>query len=191
MRTALALLAGVVFCLGCARVQVEAPKEPIKVDISMRLDVYQHIEKDIDSIEDIVSGGKQPEKVQAKDKQSFLGLGVRNAYAEEGLSPDIERAALSRKGRLSDLTTWEAQGVIGENKLGLVEIRGSADASVAQIVSAENSNRMTIYKGIAEKNGTSVEEVQKLYAKKLQQNAPSGTPIEVVDASGSSSWQTK
>ena len=40
----------VVIGLGCARVRVEAPKEAIKVDISMRLDVYQHVQKDIDEI---------------------------------------------------------------------------------------------------------------------------------------------
>jgi len=37
---------GVFLTVGCAKVQVQAPKEPIKVDISMRLDVYQHVEKD-------------------------------------------------------------------------------------------------------------------------------------------------
>jgi hypothetical protein len=48
--------------VGCARVRVEAPKEAIKLDISMRLDIYQHVAKDIDAIEDIVSGsgGKTP-----------------------------------------------------------------------------------------------------------------------------------
>ncbi|MDP2911312.1 MAG: hypothetical protein Q8N76_03140, partial [Candidatus Omnitrophota bacterium] len=44
--------------LGCARVRVEAPKDPIKLDISMRLDIYQHVAKDIDAIEGIVSGNE-------------------------------------------------------------------------------------------------------------------------------------
>ena len=195
MRILLVLFLAVVFCLGCARVRVEAPKDPIKVDISMRLDVYQHVQKDIDSIEDLVTGAKQPEqKTQAKDKQSFMRLLVTDAYAADSLSPEVQEAAMSRKGRFSDLATLESRGVVGENKMGLVEIRnsGAADASVQQLLSAENSNRMTIYRGIAEKNGSSVEEVQKLYAKRLQQDVPSGTPIEVVDeATGSASWQLK
>ena len=59
MKIALILMLGVIFSLGCARVMVQAPKEPIKVDISMRLDVYQHIQNDIDDIESIVSGSKE------------------------------------------------------------------------------------------------------------------------------------
>jgi uncharacterized protein YdbL (DUF1318 family) len=45
-------------------------------------------------------------------------------------------------------------------------------------VNAENSDRMTIYQSVAKKNGSSVEEVQSLYAKRLQADAPAGTPIE-------------
>jgi len=180
--------------LGCARVRVEAPKEPIKVDISMRLDIYQHIEKDIDAIESIVSGSKEKQKTEAKDNQSLLGGFILNAYAQEGLSPEVERSALKRKDRLSELSSWEEKGVVGENRLGLVEIRnsGAAGPSVGQLVNSENSDRMTIYQEVAKKNGTSVEEVQKLYAKKLQANAPSGTPIEALNEStGQYEWKTK
>jgi hypothetical protein len=174
-------------------VAVEAPKEPIKVDISMRLDIYQHVQKDIDSIEDYIMGSSPAPVSAAKDKQSFLGVFLTNAYAEDGLSPEVQQAATMRKGRLSTLASWESKGVIGENKMGLVEIRnqGAADNSARELVNAENSNRMSIYRAVAEKNGTSVASVQELYAKRLQNDAPAGTPIEVVDASGSSSWVTK
>ena len=194
MRIAILLALGLVFSLGCARVRVEAPKEAFKVDINMRLDVYQHVEKDINDIESIVSGGKAPEKSVAKDKQSLLSSFITCAYAEDGLSPEVEQAALSRKGRYSELTSLEEKGIVGENKLGLVVVRnpGAADAPVEKIVSAENSNRMDIYQAIAKKNGTSVEEVQKLYAKRLQRDVVSGTPIEVLNEStGQYSWQTK
>jgi uncharacterized protein YdbL (DUF1318 family) len=175
---------------------VQAPKDPIKVDITMRLDVYQHVQKDIDDIESIVSGAKpaDTEKSATKDNQSLLGCFLSDAYAEDGLSPAVQQAALSRRGRLSDLASWESKGVIGENKLGLVEIRnaGAADSSVGQLVQAENSNRMVIYQSIAQKNGTSVEEVQKMYAQRLQNDASPGTPIEVVNEStGNSEWKIK
>lgn len=65
------------------------------------------------------------------------------------------------------------------------EIRG--DASLNDLVSAENSDRMIIYRSIAEKNGATLGEVQKLYATKLQSSAPAGTPIELV----SGEWLTK
>ncbi|MDD5729736.1 MAG: hypothetical protein PHN57_01210, partial [Candidatus Omnitrophica bacterium] len=54
--------ASVILVLGCARVRVEAPKEPIKVDISMRLDIYQHVTKDINDIENIVTGSEGKDK---------------------------------------------------------------------------------------------------------------------------------
>ncbi|MDO8525256.1 MAG: DUF1318 domain-containing protein [Candidatus Omnitrophota bacterium] len=176
---------GVIFtvflvAIGCARVQVVAPKDPIKVDIAMRLDVYQHVEKDIDTIEDIVSGnrlGGQP--------QSMLDHFIGVAYAEESLPPEVEEAAMRRKDRYQELTSAESSGRIGENKTGLTEVRG--DASLNGLVSAENSDRMIIYRSIAVKNGATVDDVQKLYARKLQSSAPSGAPVE----SASGEWTTK
>ena len=172
MRIILSLLVLLSFGLGCARVSVQAPKEPIKVDISMRLDIYQHIENDIDKIENMVSG-----ESKGKGPQSFLNLGVTEAYADEGLSPDVQAAALRRKERRSDLVALQAQGIIGENKSGLIELR-KVGASIAFPINDENKDRMIIYRAVAEKNGSSVEEVQKLYAKRLQADAVAGTPIE-------------
>jgi uncharacterized protein YdbL (DUF1318 family) len=192
MRIALLVVLSLFFSLGCARVRVEAPKEPIKVDISMRLDIYQHVEKDINAIEDIVSGAPSPAPAKVAP-QSFLNLFLDSAFAADGsLSPEVEQAALRRRDRLGDLNAQESKGIIGENKSALVEIRASAEATTESLVRSENSDRMIIYKSIAEKNGTSVEEVQKLYAKKLQENAPSGTPIEAYNAStGKYSWSIK
>lgn len=175
------------FGLGCAKVQVQAPKEPIKVDISMRLDIYQHIEKDIDAIEDIVSG-------PASDKRSFLDYIIENAYAQEGLSPEVEQAAMRRRDRKTELMEWEAKGVIGEKKSGLVEIRNPAmaNAGIEKLAQAENNDRMIIYNSVAKKNNSSLEEVQKIYAQRLQNDAPAGTPLETVNAdSGAMEWKTK
>ncbi len=173
--------------IGCAQVQVKAPKEPIKVDITMRLDVYQHVEKDIDNIESIVSGKKTP---NSKDgmKLNFL-MPMQNAYAEEGLSAEVEQAALKRRDRKDELVSWEKEGAIGENKMGLVETRSPQAPS--QLVNAENADRILIYKEISLKNEATFEDVQKLYAKRLQEDAPAGTPIETMDASGNYSWKIK
>ncbi len=175
---------------GCARVRVEAPKEPIKLDISMRLDIYQHVAKDIDAIEDIVSGnGTKP----AKGKEgSMLDLFVKDAYAQESLSPEVEQAAYNRRDRKPQLVSLEESGVAGENKLGMVEIRGDADSSIKALIDAENTDRMIIYNAIAAKNGISIEEVQKMYAKKLQGGANPGTPIETLNEStGQYEWKVK
>lgn len=185
-------LLGLTFALGCARVSVQAPKDPIKVDISMRLDIYQHIKNDIDDIENMVTGSSP--KPKAQGPQSFLNIFVSEAYAAEDLSADVQAAALRRKDRRDELILWETKGIIGENKSGLLVIRLSdkADVAATDLVSQENRDRMIIYQSVAEKNGSSVEEVQKLYAKRLQQDALAGTPIEVFNSeTGSYQWIIK
>jgi len=192
MRIILILMLAMVFSLGCARVMVQAPKEPIKVDISMRLDVYQHIQKDIDEIENIVSGSKG--EVNSSDKESLLDYLICDAYAQEGLSPEVEEAALRRRQRHAELASWQKKGIIGENHLGLLEIRDSQDidSSLRQLVKAENADRMVIYKAVAQKNNAPVHEVQKIYAKRLQDDAPAGTEIEVFNEnSGIYEWEIK
>jgi uncharacterized protein len=179
MRLLPILMAGLtVGLLGCARVSVQGSKEPIRLDISMRLDIYQHVKNDIDDIENMVSGPK--DQAKPKDKQSFLGYFIADAYAQEGLGPDVEQAAMRRKERRSELAGAESRGAIGENKSGMVEIR-NGDGSLQGLVSAENQDRTTIYRAVAQKNGAAIEDVQKLYAKRLQSDAPSGTPIEGPD----------
>ena len=187
MKKYLFAFAGAVLVLGCAQVSVKAPKDPIKLDVSMRLDIYQHIQKDIDSIEDMVSGGTQkPASPSARDKHGLLDLLIVNAYADD-LSPEVEAAATRRRDRRPQLIDWETKGVAGENAAGLVEMKGADLTLTAQaLVQAENSDRMVIYEAVAKKNGSLVDEVQKLYAKRLQDDAPAGTPIE-----GASGWQVK
>ncbi len=177
--------------LGCARVRVEAPKEAIKLDITMRLDVYQHVQKDIDAIEGIVSGSPKADKLP--QKQTFLNTFVRNAYAqEEALSPEVQQAALQRKDRLGALSAWEAKGVIGENRLGLVDIRKPGSDAAQSLAREENSDRMVIYSALANKNNVSTIEIQEVYAKRLQENAPLGTPMEELNQStGGYEWQVK
>lgn len=193
MRRVCVMGLGLVLSLGCARIRVEAPKEPIKMDISMRLDIYQHVAKDIDDIENMISGNQ----TQAKPNNSqsrFFDYFVSSAYAQERLSPEVEAAVSRRKQRRSELVAWLQKGAVGENSSGLVVIRASdaADAALKDLVSAENSDRMLIYQAVSQKNNASIEEVQKLYAKRLQDDAPVGTPIEALNqASGANEWTVK
>ncbi|MCU0650923.1 MAG: YdbL family protein [Candidatus Omnitrophica bacterium] len=169
----------IIIAIGCARVRVEAPKEAFKVDISMRLDVYQHVAKDIDSIESLVSG--QPNEKTSPGQQGSLNFFVSNAWAQENLPQEVEQAAFRRRDRRPELSRYESGGIIGENSLGLVEIRdpARADPQAQSVVRDENADRMAIYEAVARKNSTSVPEVQKLYASRLQSDAPAGTPVQV------------
>jgi len=193
MRTIFLLTLAVILNLGCARVRVEAPKEPIKVDIAMRLDIYQHVQKDIDAIEDIVSGAQNESK--PAEKQSLLDHCVNFAYAQEGLSPEVEEAALRRKDRYAQINSWQEKGIVGENKLGLLEVRDKKAVDtqlLEELIKAENNDRVVIYQSLAKKNNTSLEEIQKIYAERLQRDVPTGTPIEVFDASrGIYAWKVK
>ncbi len=174
-------LIGAFALLGCARVSMVAPKEAIKLDVSMRLDVYQHVAKDIDSIENQVSGpGK---KTASQNHQSLLDYFSTNAYAQDDLGPGVQAAVANRRNRRPELVAMEAKGSIGENASGLVEVRAGSGQDLVQ---AENNDRLIIYKAVAQKNGTSLSDVQQMYANRLQADAPSGTPIE-----GPSGWSIK
>jgi len=186
MRKLVIVVAAVILSLGCARVRVEAPKDPIKIDVSMRLDIYQHVSKDISDIESIVGSAHQ--NSTAADSHSMLEGFVSLAYAQEALSPEVESAALRRRDRVAELKSWESKGVLGENSLGMVDIRKaeSLTPQLENLISQENSDRLVIYKSIAQKNGTNVVEIEKLYSKRLQQDAPSGTPIQI-----EGNWEVK
>ncbi|MCM8763650.1 MAG: YdbL family protein [Candidatus Omnitrophica bacterium] len=183
----------VIFIFGCASVAVKAPKEPIKIDITMRLDIYQHVQKDINMIEDMISGGSsKTDKIKNETKSSFF-LGV--AFAEEEfLTPEVAEAVSRRRSRTEQLNSLKREGIIGENRLGLLVIRetGKADNNLGNLIKDEINDRMIIYKAIANKNNISIEEVQKLYSGRLQKDSPSGTPIEIFNASkGSYEWSIK
>jgi uncharacterized protein YdbL (DUF1318 family) len=163
---------------GCARVEVQAPKDPIKMDISMRLDVYQHVVKDIDEIENIVAGKPAGQLAWA----SFL---VQTAYAAD-LDPAVEAAAIRRRDRKWQVDSLLSEGFLGENYQGYLEVRKNGNDARAA-ADAENADRTVIYESLAKKNGTTVGEIQKIYAEKLRGSAPGGSPVQSTDGA----WGTK
>lgn len=185
MKKVVIVLGAILFLTaGCVGVRVKAPEKPFKVDIAMRLDVYQHVQNDIDAIENVVKGSRKEESKPIV--QSFLDFLTPTAHAE-GLDSAIEEAALRRNSRYSEIISLEKEGVLGESALGMIVIRKNADDSINKLVSEENSDRMMIYKGIAEKNRTSIENVQMMYGARLQNGAPAGTPVE----SSENEWHVK
>lgn len=174
--------------LGCASVEVKAPKDPIKVDIAMRVDIYQHVANDINEIENLVSGDSSK-----NEQQSFWDVGLMKVYAQDSISSKAEEAALRRKERRPKIVSLESRGIVGENLNGLVEIRNSSliNQETRALINDENNDRRVIYQEISRKNGAKIQDVQKIYSQRIYSDAPTGTPLQVEDSSGSLTWKNK
>lgn len=166
--------------LGCARVNIQT-KEPIKLDVKMRVDIYQHVSKDADAIEDMISGPGQEAQGMVVSASGFWGLGIGVAYAQEetGLPADVQAAVDRRRNRRAELVSYEAQGILGEGFDGLLFVRKKEGTAAAKaLAQEENRDRRTIYIHIAQKNGVTFQETADIFAKRIQADAPAGTPIE-------------
>lgn len=157
-----------VFAIGCAKLSLETV-EPIKVDINMRVDVYQHVVEDVKSVNDQIYGGPE------KNFNSLFSFG--EAYAAD-LSGEMALAISRRKARVNIIEGYFTRGYIGENKDAFLELRGSVSSQersrIRSVVSEENKDREVIYKATAQKNGTNVSAVRKVFFEGDYNRAPSG-----------------
>ncbi|MCM8770501.1 MAG: DUF1318 domain-containing protein [Candidatus Omnitrophica bacterium] len=183
-----------IFIFGCSpKVRFESTK-PIKIDVSMRIDVYQHVAKQADFIEDQIQS--QPSSQPKKTKpESCLWPRPDVAYAQEEFSPKVKAAIESRKARFNELREWQTKGVIGENHKGFVELRDKQTAGkdlpyLEKLIAAENQDRLVIYQDLSQTNNISVEEAGIAYAPRIQQRAAAGTPIEI-EVNGKYQWIIK
>jgi uncharacterized protein YdbL (DUF1318 family) len=88
--------------------------------------------------------------------------------------------------RLTVVDGLKAQGAVGENNRGFLEVRSNVGEASA-VVSAENKDREVVYTALAEKTGTSADQVGKKRASKIAQNSRPGVWIQ--DQSGN--WKQK
>ena len=167
-----------IFCVmaifGCAKIKLETAK-PIKVDINMRVDVYQHVVKDVEAVEGQIYSNNI--------KQMNAIFTLQSVYAAN-YSSHIELAIQRRKMRLSTIERYLAKEYIGENRDAHLEIIGvnipkEIKEEVKSLIEEENRDREIIYKAIAEKNGVSVSETRKVFFKDHYNRAPSGYWFEV------------
>jgi len=168
-----------ILLMGCARVSIDT-KKPIQVDVKMRVDIYQYVAKDVENIEDMISS--EP-KAKVPGPMSYL-FGIPEAYAqEEGYPKQVLDAIERRKMRKDTLIQWQQRGIFGENNKGKIEVRdpGFSDRDALAVMSEENSDREILYRYVAEKNGASVASTAKVFAQRIQEDAPAGTPIQSDD----------
>ncbi len=90
------------------------------------------------------------------------------------------------KERLPVINALKAEGVIGENNKGYLEVIGGKQAK-KDVITAENSDRKQVYTAIAKQQGTSVDLVGKRRAKQIAKKAKLGQWIQ--DQSGK--WYQK
>ena len=175
--------------ISCARLSLRT-QEPIKVDINMRIDVYQHVVEDVESIEDEVyeegpeqSDGNQVYEEEAKQSNLFFGSGL--AYAAERPS-GRDGAIKRRRMRIARLNTYFIKGYVGENREAHLEMRvedlpAELEREIKSTIKEENRDREKIYRAVAKKRGADVSEVRKVFFQDHYKRAPAGSWFEVQD----------
>jgi uncharacterized protein YdbL (DUF1318 family) len=151
---------------GCQTPSINlATNQPIKVDIAMRLDVYQH------------NGG--------------TGVGPTPSPTPVRGGNPVER----RKNRQADVQVFKNSRLIGENHNGLLvvleETEGDYGDYVRRSVAEENSDRTAQMKAQAEKEKRSLVEIQKEQAALWANRSFKGEWVEASGANGTWSWQQK
>lgn len=148
--------------IGCAGPTVNlATPEPVKVDIAMRLDVYQH--------------AKEQEKTDTATKTAEPGKDRLNRSA------DIQVFKNSR------LVGEGADALLAIR----VEIPGDYGDHIRKTVEAENIDRMALLKAQAAREKIPLPAVQKKQAELARKMAFKGEWIEIEKNSGPSEWVQK
>ncbi|RUM87445.1 MAG: DUF1318 domain-containing protein [Thermodesulfatator sp.] len=138
--------------------------------------------------------GQQPdqnsnEKSMDSSPTSWLQLGSL-AYAGRELTVSnatIRQLKDRMKKRYPALMPYLKKGNVGEGANGLLVIKSQAGlglkqkADLKRLVNAENSDRMALYKAVAQSlniPGSQISRVQKIFAQEWQKTAPRGTFVE-------------
>lgn len=160
------LLSAGFWLAGCTLPQIDlGTPEPIKVDINMRLDVYQYEE------------GTKPGPLATPTPVPSGDLATR------------------QEDRAADVQVFKNSRLVGEGADGLMvileETQGDYGDFVRDMVRAENADRMTMMKGIAEKERKSLAEVQKQQAELWRNRSFSGEYIQIAGGDGKLGWKQK
>ena len=148
--------------LGCAGPTVNlATPEPVKVDIAMRLDVYQH--------------AKDPEKTNS------------SPGAPEPGKDRLNRAADIQTFKNSRLVGESATALL----VIRVDTPGDYGDYIRKVVEAENADRMALMKAQATRDKIPLPSVQKKQAELARKMAFKDEWIEIEKADGSKEWIQK
>jgi hypothetical protein len=139
--------------------------DPLKVDLNMRVDVYQH-----------------PDTAVQKRGSNTQPSGVE----------DVQTRLRNRMGEIQVLKN---NRLVGESRKGLLEMRNQSPGEfgdyVQRTVDAENRDRTAMMQEMAQKKNLPLEEVQRQQAELGRNKAFNGEWIEVPQTDGSFSWKQK
>jgi uncharacterized protein YdbL (DUF1318 family) len=139
--------------------------DPVKVDLNMRVDVYQH-----------------PDATVQK----------RAATVQPAATEDAQTRLRNRMGEIQVLKN---NRLVGESRSGLLEIRnkppGEFGEYVQRLVDVENKDRLAMMQDIAQKKNLAPEEVQRQQAELSRNKAFSGEWIELPQSDGTFVWKQK
>ena len=104
------------------------------------------------------------------------------AAAEETLAEVIERM----KQRVDEIAQLKEDHVVGETRDGYLAVVNPPESKEAweqadKLVQAENQDRTTIYKAVAERTDTSVEQVALQRARQIYENSEEGVLLQNMD----------
>jgi len=168
----------------------------VKVDVNVRIDVYQHavdaldfISGESDALPEVGTETDTETPTTGKLEEVFDWVfGVGTAYAAE--TPPAQRhqqLLKSMKSRFAKIQQYKTDGSVGENHKGKLSVRDSAkmksDAGYAgkvkNAVKDENRDREEFYRLSAQLQNTPYAKIVELYAKLRAKRAKAGEWIEV------------
>ncbi|MBL8012839.1 MAG: YdbL family protein [Candidatus Omnitrophica bacterium] len=102
------------------------------------------------------------------------------SYDIKEMTPEVKAALDARRGRFDQLASLKAQGAVGENNRGYVEVL--KDMGPAQsVVASENQDRKLIYNTIVKQNdlpANSLTTIEKVFAQVQRDKAASGDSVQ-------------
>lgn len=149
---------------GCETPSINlATDEPIKVEIDVRLDVYQH-------------GGEM----------------VESDATTRPVSEETADAMRDRKNRLAQIQTMKNNRIVGEARNGLIAILenpgGEYGDYVREVVALENQDRLEVMQRAAEEENLPLPQIQARQAEVNRTRAFAGEYIEIQLPDGGT-WQ--
>lgn len=149
---------------GCNSIPIDVgTKEPVKVDIAMKVDVYQHADPNA------------AKKLPALPPPTDVAKSRRNRMAEIQVLKNSRIVGENHAGFLEVRNS--PPGEYGDY------VRGTVDA--------ENGDRARLVEKVAKEKNIVVAEAEKQQAELFRKNAFAGEWIEVPDAEGKFAWKQK